>query len=462
MPSGTRPRLLVVSQLDMMRGGNQIMARSLRGYVAGGYDVHLVTAGWVNGGAQNRADPRAVLGEAAEHVTITYMPPRAPALLRIPGRFLVDVRSRLLRAGLDGATPGVHGPPEFNFDPEHVATFHEGGEYATSLEGLAFFALEAYLGARTALAAARQTPPDLIMGYEVFGIPGAYLAAQMLRRPLVTKFQGTIVGGYLDLHRLPLRLLEQLAALRMPSEAVFMENDGTRGDEVLRRVGVPDDRVHFWLDGVRQDLRIPDFERAAFLRREGLAQGSAPPKMLFCSSALTYWKRVDRAITALAALAPRHSDAVLVIPGEGSTRQALEAHAQRLRVADRVRFLGSIPHDRVREYLNATDVFVSLYDQSNMSNSVMEAMVAGTCIVSIDDGSTSALLRNGHNAVLVPRGSVGAELPRALDRLLDDPPLRHRLGQEALATSQAKLESWEVRMQREVAVLDSVLRRTRP
>ncbi len=302
--------------------------------------------------------------------------------------------------------------------------------------------------------------PDLLYGLSCYGALTTSLLGRVLHIPVVTRFHGVTVPAQ-SLRRWRGRLwhLDEITGLKAPSRAIIVTNDGTRGDEVLRALRVDPARVHFWLNGFDAvDLRCPEgWDAAAFKTSLGL-DGK---RVLWMISRLAGWKRVDRGIAALAELVRRYGrrDVVLLIAGEGAKRGELEALARRLGVEPLVRFLGAVPHAEVCKYYTIADVFLSLYDVSNLGNPLIEAMYYGKPIVTIDDGSTAALLADGVNALLVPAARIAEGLPRAILALLDDRGLREQLGRSARDAFAKTMHSWEERMGLEERLLRALAAR---
>ena len=113
--------------------------------------------------------------------------------------------------------------------------------------------------------------------------------------------------------------------------------------------------------------------------------------------------------------------------GDGPERRALEDAAARLGIADRVTFHGSLSQDRVRELLERADAFVLPSFAEGVPVSLMEAMAMeipciGTAIAGIPE-----LIESGEDGILVP-ASDASLLAEAIERLIDDPEWRLRLG----------------------------------
>lgn len=144
----------------------------------------------------------------------------------------------------------------------------------------------------------------------------------------------------------------------------------------------------------------------------------------------------------------------LVIVGDGSERESLENLARMLGVDTHVMFMGPVPHDEVRYFFNGCDLFLSLYDHSNLCNPVLEALTCGKCIITINDGSTKDLLVNGYNAILINKSALERELPETIISLLLDKGKRDRIARNVRNYAQRYLHSWEERMAMEIREIE--------
>lgn len=123
------------------------------------------------------------------------------------------------------------------------------------------------------------------------------------------------------------------------------------------------------------------------------------------------------------------TDWTLALAGDGEMRGPLQARAQALGIADRVRFLGTVTD--LRPLLATAGVFAFPSYWEGFPNALAEAMLAGIPCVSYDCPTGPAeLIRHGDNGLLVPVGDV-AGLRSALAQLLDDPALAGALGARA-------------------------------
>lgn len=95
-----------------------------------------------------------------------------------------------------------------------------------------------------------------------------------------------------------------------------------------------------------------------------------------------------------------NSNIKFLIVGDGPLRNELENYSERLGIENSVIFTGE--RSNIPELLQSMDIFVmtSLYE--GMSNSIMEAMVAGLPVVATDVGGNSELIIQNETGYLCP------------------------------------------------------------
>ena len=197
------------------------------------------------------------------------------------------------------------------------------------------------------------------------------------------------------------------------------------GHASLRRivVGAPstrEDLVRCGLDPARIDV-IP-LPVAA-----GLPPAADPPDpegdLLFVGLVHRI-KGVDLALEALARTRPSRR---LRVVGRGDPAPFREL-ADRLGVADRVRWVGPVPADEVAEHYRACSLLVVPSRWPEPFGLVgPEALSHGRPVVAFDVGGISAWLDDGRTGRLVPAGDVEG-LAGAIESLLSEPALLRELG----------------------------------
>lgn len=292
---------------------------------------------------------------------------------------------------------------------------------------------------------------DLVYGYEIYGVPIARRAADRFKLPMVARYQGTLMSYRRHERLAGLRYLKHLKALETPADLYVMTDDGTLGDEVLRDLGHPSEKILFLMNGV--DRSIKNATPADV--RHGLGMPDDAP-LLLSVSRLMNWKRVDRAILTLARLKESGSAAHLAVVGigplEGSLRELAVAHG----IADRVHFVGGVPRDELAGYYRAASMLLSLYDYSNLANPVIEAMLLGCPVLALGAGGTDHLVHDGVNGVLLSSGEPDAVSREVAERLAD-PEALAELGRAAAQWAETNLWSWDDRMAAEIERVEGLL-----
>ncbi len=141
-------------------------------------------------------------------------------------------------------------------------------------------------------------------------------------------------------------------------------------------------------------------------------------------------KNFEMLIKAFAEFFKNHSDYSLEIYGEGKHRAALEKFISDSKLNECVRLMGFC--DNVSERINSAAVFAFPSDYEGMPNALLEAMCMGMTCISTDCpcGGPRMLINNGENGILV-KVNDGQAVTDALERVINDPKLAERLGNNA-------------------------------
>jgi glycosyltransferase involved in cell wall biosynthesis len=162
--------------------------------------------------------------------------------------------------------------------------------------------------------------------------------------------------------------------------------------DTLIEMGVADERVTVLRNGVDLELFRP-IDRAAARSALGLSR-----RTLASVGLLIDRKGHHHIIRALKDL----PDDDLLIAGDGPDRRALERLAVEEGVADRVRFLGSVDQNRLREIYNAVDALVLASSREGWANVLLESMACGTPVVASAVWGTPEVVARPEAGVLMP------------------------------------------------------------
>ena len=127
------------------------------------------------------------------------------------------------------------------------------------------------------------------------------------------------------------------------------------------------------------------------------------------------------AFTAMAAKVPR---ARCIIAGDGDRMDEVRAVVKKNGMEDRIALPGT--RNDVSDLLSAADLFVLSSEREGLPVSLLEAMAAGTAIVTTDVGGVGEAVIEGESALMVMHGDASA-LASAMERVLTDAVLREKL-----------------------------------
>lgn len=200
---------------------------------------------------------------------------------------------------------------------------------------------------------------------------------------------------------------------------------------LVTRYGIPPAKVSVIPSGTDPDHFAPQ-EAARARQRIGLD----PDRPVIGFVGLFYRHQgVATLLEALARLRPGFPKLAGLIVGDGVMRQAWEAQAHRLGIADAARFPGQVPYSEVPTYLNAMDVVVAPFTADRGETSpfkVLDAMACGRPVVASAIPSLRPLAEaSGALTLVAPDDPDG--LAAALESLLADPARRQAIGSRARA-----------------------------
>ncbi len=262
----------------------------------------------------------------------------------------------------------------------------------------------------------------------------AALLANWFGKPLTITARGTDLN-LIPQYSLPRRMMHWAARRAQASIGVCAALT-----DVLREWGVEPERLHVMRNGV--DLqRFTPLPQADARQALGLREGQ---QLLLSVGHLIDRKGHDLVIRALAALAPDHPQARLVVIGEGPERAALQALVSELGLQDKVRLTGALPQTELPRWYSAADVLVLASSREGWANVLLEAMACGTPVVASRIWGTPEVVTTPEAGRLVDE-RTGPAFARALHELLSDPPDRLRTrayaeGYSWEATSCAQVE----------------------
>lgn len=278
---------------------------------------------------------------------------------------------------------------------------------------------------------------DLIDAHYFFpdGVAAAMLG-KWLGRPVTITARGTDIN-LIPRYRVPRRLIRWAADNAAGVVAVC---EALR-DEIAR-IGVDSSRVLVLRNGVDLDTFRP-IDRIVARGELGL-QGP----VLLSVGHLIPRKGHDLVIRALLEV----PTARLLIVGEGPIEASLKRLADSLGLAQRVRFLGPVAHERMCEVYSAADVLVLASDREGWPNVLLEAMASGTPVAATNVWGIPEVVATRAAGVLISERNPGA-IACAVRNVLAAPPARSE------TRAYAERFSWDETTRGQLALFRSIVER---
>jgi colanic acid/amylovoran biosynthesis glycosyltransferase len=285
--------------------------------------------------------------------------------------------------------------------------------------------------------------PSLIHAH--FGIEGASALglAMHLKVPLVTTFHG--FDATLKTHAMltsPAWFRYPLLRRRLAREGHLFLCASSFIRQRLLDTGFPESRTHTHYIGVDCRTIRP---RAPFEEQ---------PQILHVAR-LVEVKGTRYLLRAFARVARTHEAVRLLIIGEGPLRRPLRALAASLGVADRVEFLGALPHAEVLASMRKAAMLVlpgirtATGREEGLGMVLLEAAATGVPVIGSRVGGIPECIVDGKTGFLVPERDEEA-LAGKMAELLEDPVRRHAMGAAGRALVEDRFD-----IERQTAALEN-------
>jgi glycosyltransferase involved in cell wall biosynthesis len=141
---------------------------------------------------------------------------------------------------------------------------------------------------------------------------------------------------------------------------------------------------------------------------------------------------VDKNLETLVEIFRDRRDVDLVVAGDGPERGWLAA------ALPNARFTGHLPPEELAAEYASADLFVFPSETETFGNVALEAMASGLPVVTSDVMAPQELIEEGVNGFV---GAVGVDFHLKVERLIEDPARRRRMGVHARES--ALTRRWE-------------------
>ena len=148
--------------------------------------------------------------------------------------------------------------------------------------------------------------------------------------------------------------------------------------------------------------------------------------VVITTSRLVYKNGIDVLISAIARCQEKMLNVKCLIIGDGPEREKLKVQSQKLKIDNKIIFLGQIPQRDLPLYLKISDVFVRPSRSEGLGNSFLEAMAAGLPIIGTPVGGIVDFLISNETGLYTNVDDAN-DLADKIHKLLTSPESRGRL-----------------------------------
>jgi glycosyltransferase involved in cell wall biosynthesis len=177
-------------------------------------------------------------------------------------------------------------------------------------------------------------------------------------------------------------------------------------------------------------ITIPNGVDQEFISVGAAREYKANAKVRFVTiGSLIPRKKIETLLYALTKI--KVSDiAELRVIGNGPQAQFLKELTIQLNLSGCVHFLGPIPHTKIPDYLQDSDVFVLCSTSEGRPNVLLEAMASGLPVIASNIDGIRELIEDGKTGLLFDVGDP-EQLAKKIELLIEDSTERSMLGQGA-------------------------------
>ena len=244
---------------------------------------------------------------------------------------------------------------------------------------------------------------------------------------------------------------------KAPFSLVINTNDGSGKSTHIKKLLKKNTNYHLLLNGVD----IPKLQKNQIVNKINISETKLV--CLFISKLETYKGClifVDAMIQAMQKGIELHA----IIIGEGSQKKNIETLIQKEDVSNNFSILGNIPHNDIFYYHSISNIYISLNQLGNMSNTNLEAIKFGQVVIfprSLDNETDNEDIKlfGEKNILWIKNPYDKAGLIFHLEKINNNRSLLTSYKSQILSISKL-LPSWKERINKEVSLLEGVVNKS--
>ena len=244
---------------------------------------------------------------------------------------------------------------------------------------------------------------------------------------------------------------------KAPFSLVINTNDGSGKSTHIKKLLKKNTNYHLLLNGVD----IPKLQKNQIVNKINISETKLV--CLFISKLETYKGClifVDAMIQAMQKGIELHA----IIIGEGSQKKNIEILIQKEDMSNNFSILGNIPHNDIFYYHSISNIYISLNQLGNMSNTNLEAIKFGQVVIfprSLDNETDNEDIKlfGEKNILWIKNPYDKAGLIFHLEKINNNRSLLTSYKSQILSISKL-LPSWKERINKEVSLLEGVVNKS--
>jgi len=145
----------------------------------------------------------------------------------------------------------------------------------------------------------------------------------------------------------------------------------------------------------------------------------------------------------------------LLLVGSGSMETSYKQLAREMKLEEKVFFAGRVLHSELPKYYNMIDIFVNISNNESFGVSVLEASACEKPVIVSAVGGLNEVVEENVTGFFVKPGDIPGAA-RTMEKLILNPELRSRLGQEGRKMVERKY-NWNENVREQIRIYDSLI-----
>lgn len=300
-----------------------------------------------------------------------------------------------------------------------------------SQKDLLVYSWKAYFFARKLIKNAQKNNRPHNLTHSFFTVPCGFLSMLFkfqFNLPCIISLRGSDVPGYSDRFVFLYKLITPLIKfIWRNADRVISNSEGLKR---LAEKSKTKKQIDIIYNGIDIDHFKPETENN-FQDKFIITPGA---------SRVTDRKGLNYLIEAVAILSKKYPRIYLKIMGDGNAREKLEQLVKKMKLENKIEFLGRIPREETVKYYQEASLFVLPSLNEGMSNAMLEALAVGLPIISTNTGGASELVADGQNGFIV-KFKDSQDIAEKIEKLILDEDLRKKMS--VASRTLAEKMSWK-------------------